>query len=113
MSIYLIFNFLKKQWLGSILIIIFVLVLLYGNIKREEMLKEKQRLETEIKKLEKKESIHWSRLDSLKVSETTINNREKILIKIQHDTVKIIDSMSISELQEYFSNRYFKKDSTR
>ena len=113
MSIYLIVNFLKKQWLGSILIIIFVLFLLYDNLKKEELLKEKQRLEAEIKVLEQKEQFHWSKLDSLKISETTITNKEKILIQIQHDTIKVIDSMSISELQGYFSNRYNKEDSIR
>jgi hypothetical protein len=87
--------------------------LFYGIEKKNELLKEKQRLEKEIKVLEQKEQLHWSKLDSLKVSESTIIEKEKTLIQIQHDTIKVIDTMSVSELQKYFTNRYNKKDSIR
>jgi hypothetical protein len=105
--------FLKNQWLASVLIVLFILFSFYNSIKKEELLKEKQRLEKEIKLLEQKEQLHWNKLDSLKVSESTIIEKEKTLIQIQHDTIKVIDTMSVSELQEYFTNRYNKKDSIR
>jgi hypothetical protein len=110
---YHISKFIKQQWLGFILIIFFFLFLLYGIEKKNELKKEKQRLEKEIKVLEQKEQLHWSKLDSLKVSESTIIEKEKTLIQIQHDTIKIIDTMSVSELQKFFTNRYNKKDSIR
>jgi hypothetical protein len=110
---YHISKFIKQQWLGFILIVFFFLFLLYGIEKKNELLKEKQRLEKEIEVLEQKEQLHWYKLDSLKVSENTIIKKEKILIQIQHDTIKVIDTMSVSELQKYFTNRYNKKDSIR
>jgi hypothetical protein len=110
---YHISKFIKQQWLGFILIVFFFLFLLYGIEKKNELLKEKQRLEKEIKVLEQKEQLHWSKLDSLKVSESTIIEKEKTLIQIQHDTIKVIDTMSVSELQKFFTNRYNKKDSIR
>jgi hypothetical protein len=110
---YHISKFIKQQWLGTILIILFILFLVYGIGKNGELQKEKQRLEKEIEVLEQKEELHWNKLDSLKVSENTIIKKEKILIQIQHDTIKIIDTMSVSELQGYFTNRYNKKDSIR
>jgi hypothetical protein len=110
---YHISKFIKQQWLGTILIILFILFLVYGIGKNSELQKEKQRLEKEIEVLEQKEELHWNKLDSLKVSENTIIKKEKILIQIQHDTIKIIDTMSVSELQKYFTNRYNQKDSIR
>jgi hypothetical protein len=110
---YHISKFIKQQWLWTILIILFILFLFYGIGKNDELKKEKQRLEKEIKVLEQKEQLHWSKLDSLKVSESTIIEKEKTLIQIQHDTIKVIDTMSVSELQKYFTNRYNKKDSIR
>jgi hypothetical protein len=106
-------SFLKNQWLGTILIILFILFLFYGIEKKNELLKEKQRLEKEIEVLEQKEQLHWSKLDSLKISESTIIQKEKTLIQLQHDTNKIIDTIAFSELQKYFTNRYNKKDSIR
>jgi|LakMenE01Jun11ns_1017448.scaffolds.fasta_scaffold9952518_5 hypothetical protein len=105
--------FLKNQWLASVLIVLFILFSFYNSIKKEELLKEKQRLEKEIEALEQKEQLHWNKLDSLKVSESTIIEKEKTLIQIQHDTIKVIDTMSISELQEYFTDRYHQEDSIR
>jgi hypothetical protein len=87
--------------------------LFYGIGQNSELKKEKQRLEKEIEALEQKEQLHWNKLDSLKVSESTIIEKEKTLIQIQHDTIKVIDTMSVSELQKYFTNRYNKKDSIR
>jgi hypothetical protein len=110
---YHISKFIKQQWLGTILIVLFILFLVYGIGKNSDLQKEKQRLEKEIEVLEQKEELHWNKLDSLKVSENTIIKKEKILIQIQHDTIKIIDTMSVSELQKYFANRYNKKDSIR
>jgi hypothetical protein len=110
---YHISKFIKEQWLGSILIVLFILFLLHGIGKNNELKKEKEALEKEIEVLEQKELLHWYKLDSLKVSENTIIKKEKILIQIQHDTIKVIDTMSISELQKYFTDRYNKKDSIR
>jgi hypothetical protein len=110
---YHISKFIKEQWLGSILIVLFILFLLHGIGKNNELKKEKEALEKEIEVLEQKELLHWYKLDSLKVSENTIIKKEKILIQIQHDTIKVIDTMSISELQGYFTDRYNQEDSIR
>jgi len=110
---YHISKFIKQQWLGSILIVLFFLFLFYGIEQNSELKKEKEALEKDIEVLEQKELLHWYKLDSLKVSESTIIKKEKILIQIQHDTIKVIDTMSISELQGYFTDRYHQEDSIR
>jgi hypothetical protein len=110
---YHIVKFIKEQWLGSILIVVFILFLLYGIGKNSELKKEKEALEKDIEMLEQKELLHWYKLDSLKITENTIIQKEKTLIQIQHDTIKVIDTMSISELQKYFTDRYNQKDSIR
>lgn len=104
-------NFIKQQWLGSFLIVLFILFLLYGIKENSDLKKEKQQLEKEIEQLEIKEKLHWYKLDSLKINESTIIKKEKILIQIQRDTIKVIDTMSVSELQKYFTDRYNQKDS--
>jgi len=104
-------SFLKNQWLGSILIILFILFLFYGIEKKNELLKEKQRLEKEIELLEERENLHWNKLDSLKSDNKIIIQKEKTLIQLQHDTIKIIDTIAFSELQRYFTDRYYQKDS--
>lgn len=108
---YLISKFIKQQWLGTILIVLFILFLVYGIGQNNELKKEKQRLEKEIELLEERENLHWNKLDSLKLGRNTIIEKQKTLIQIEHDTIKIIDTIAFSKLQEFFSNRYYQKDS--
>jgi ribosome assembly protein YihI (activator of Der GTPase) len=106
-------SFLKNQWLGSILIILFILFIFYEIGKNDELKKEKQRLEKEIETLEKKEQLHWKALDSLKSHKDIIIEKQKTLIKLEHDTIKVIDTIAFSKLQRFFTDRYYKKDSIR
>jgi hypothetical protein len=108
---YLISNFIKQQWLKTILIVLFILFLSYGIGQNNELKKEKQRLEKEIELLEERENLHWNKLDSLKLGRNTIVEKQKTLIQIEHDTIKIIDTIAFSKLQEFFTNRYYQKDS--
>jgi hypothetical protein len=91
--------------------VFFFLFLLYGIEKKNDLLLEKQRLEKEIEVLEQKEESHWQSLDSLKSHKDVIIERQKTLIQLQHDTIKVIDTISFSELQRYFTDRYHQKDS--
>ena len=106
-------NFIKQQWFGSILVVFFILLLLYGIGQNKELKKEKQRLEKEIEALEEREQLHWNKLDTLKLGRNIIIEKQKTLIQIEHDTIKAIDNIAFSKLQEFFSNRYNKKDSIR
>lgn len=108
---YHISKFIKQQWLGSILILFFVLFLLYGMEKKNELLVEKQRLEKEIELLEEREESHWHSLDSLKSHKDVIIEKQKTLIQLQHDTIKVIDTIAFSKLQQFFTDRYYQEDS--
>jgi hypothetical protein len=108
-----ILNFIKQQWLGTILIILFLLFLIYGVGQNTELKKEKQRLEQEIKLLEQTEKLHWNKLDTIRLTNNIIIQKQKTLIQLQHDTIKIIDTISFSKLQEFFTDRYNQKDSIK
>jgi hypothetical protein len=97
-------NFIKQQWLGSFLIVLFILFLLYG-------INENNELKKEIEKLENKEKLHWDKFEELKLGRNTIIEKQRTLIKIQNDTIKIIDTIAFSKLQQFFSERYNQKDS--
>lgn len=106
-------NFIKQQWLGSFLIVLFVIFLLYGIGQNNELKKEKEKLEKEIEQLEKKENLHWDKFEELNLGRNTIIEKQNTLIKIQNDTIKIIDTIAFSELQQFFSERYSQKDSIK
>jgi hypothetical protein len=106
-------NFIKQQWLGSFLIVLFILFLLYGINENNELKNEKQKLEKEIEQLQNKEKLHWDKFEELELGRNTIIEKQKTLIKIQNDTIRIIDTIAFSKLQQFFSERYSQKDSIK
>ena len=102
-NIFTVINFIKNQWLGSIVILIWLLTLLIPNkdvsvdkVKTEVKIKEKQYI-----------------IDTLYKNNTSIITKIKYIKQKEYDTIKIIDTIPISELQKYFSSRYVKGDTVR
>ena len=98
-----IINFIKNQWLGFIVIFIWVLTLLtpdkditIDKIKTEVKIKEKQYI-----------------IDTLYKNNTSIITKIKYIKQKEYDTIRIFDTINISKLQEYFSKRYSKSDTIR
>ena len=103
---YLIFNSLKNQWLGFV--VIFFMVLFWvssdNEIKRlEDKAKEMQLV---IKDLEEKDHATALLIDSLSKQDTVLLTKIKLIKEKEYETIRIIDSMPASRLQEYFTNRY-------
>ena len=103
---YLIFNSLKNQWLGFV--VIFFMVLFWvssdNEIKRlEDKAKEMQLV---IKDLEEKDHATALLIDSLSKQDTVLLTKIKLIKEKEYETIRIIDSMPISGLQKYFTGRY-------
>jgi hypothetical protein len=110
---YHISKFIKSQWFGSLLVGVFIFYIIYSMTRQDALLIEKRRLENEIIALKAIEKAHWESLDSLKSKESIIIKKEKTLIQLQHDTIRVIDTIAFSKLQQFFTDRYSKKDSIK
>lgn len=109
---YPIINFVKNQWLAFILLLLSILYFLYSQNEMSHLEEQKETLEKRVEALDKKELQYWKKLSTLKVEHKTIIQKEKILIQKEYDTIESVNTMSISELQSFFSDRYSKKSST-
>lgn len=94
--------FIKNQWLGFIVIFLWVLYATYSVEDDVRLIDIKK----DIKKVEKD-------IDTLYINNTKIEERIRIIKQKEYDTIRVIDTMSISELQSYFSKRYSKEDSIK
>jgi hypothetical protein len=110
---YHISKFIKTQWFGSLLVGVFLFYIIYSMTRQDALLIEKRRLENEIIALKAIEKAHWRSLDSLKSKESIIIRKEKTLIQLQHDTIRVIDTIAFSKLQQFFTDRYSKEDSIK
>ena len=107
-DLYSVYKFFKEQWLGSILIIVWLISVFIYQDKKNELINKAYLLETRIKELESKAKIELKDVDSLKTIDTTIVTRIKIIKQKEYEKIRIIDSLPISGLQSYFTERYPK-----
>jgi hypothetical protein len=107
-DLYKLYKFFKEQWLGSILIIVWIISVFIYQHKRNELLNKAYILETKIKELEKKAKVELKSVDSLKTIDTIIVTRIKIIKQKEYEEIRVIDSLPISGLQSYFTERYPK-----
>lgn len=103
-DIFRVINFVKNQWLGFVILLMWIFAAVVANMNAENSVEKLQEIQNDI---DKKKII----IDTLYKENVRVETRIKILKQKEYDTIRIIDTMSISELQEYFTNRYNKKDS--
>ena len=107
-DLYKVYKFLKEQWLGTILIILWLISIFMYQNKKNELLNKAYILESKLKQLEKKTEIELKDVDSLKTIDTIIVTRIKIIKQKEYEKIRIIDSLPVSGLQSYFTERYPK-----
>ena len=107
-DLYKLYKFFKEQWLGSILIIIWLVSVLMYQHKKNELLNKAYILEARVKELENKTNVELKSVDSLKTIDTVIVTRIKIIKQKEYEEIRTIDSLPISGLQSYFTERYPK-----
>lgn len=109
MDIIKIIKFFKEQWLGSLLIILWLISIVFYQNKRDQLITEAENLKTKIEKLEEKESTYKKEIVLLKKTDTIIVEKIKKIKEKEYVQIKIIDSFTVSELQQFFTDRYSKE----
>ena len=97
-------NFIKNQWFG-VLIILVLLFLHYQASQEIELYKLKlEEINKQIKIYEEKDELLRIKIDSLSnVDEKVVEKIRTIKEKVQ---LKVVDAMLVSDLQEFFTERY-------
>jgi galactokinase/mevalonate kinase-like predicted kinase len=107
------FHFLYIPSIGCLII----LLLSYLNFKRDYdvTLRNIENKKEQIRELEKKATLYYKELDSLKIHLQEVEVKldgvqvEKIIIKEEYENkITLIDNMSFNELDEFFSDRLNK-----
>lgn len=100
---------LEKQWLAIIVAALWLFTYTANQEKNNASLEKTELLESKIIKLEQKDIESAKIIDSLSEIDTVIVNRIKTIKQKEYVQVKVIDSLPISGLQSYFTERYPKR----
>lgn len=100
--------FVTKHWFSIFIILVLCFVLLKSQKQSEKLIKQVNILEITNKKLVEQNNVYLINIDSLSKRDAEIIEVIKY-IKIKEDEAIIaVDTMSVSDLQKFFSKRYNK-----
>ena len=99
-------KYLKEQYLSVIIIIVLIFFTLSEQQRSNLLLKQTVTLENKILILKKRDQELNKTIDSLSRVDTLIVNRIKIIKQKEYVQIKIMDSLPVSELQNFFTDRY-------
>jgi len=97
---------LEKQWLAVVIAAIWLFSYTVSQEKNSNLIQQTKELETKVIELEKKDDKSIKIIDSLSKIDTVIVNKIKTIKQKEYVQVKVIDSLPISGLQKFFSDRY-------
>lgn len=97
---------LEKQWLAVVVAALWLFSYTVNQEKNAALLEQTKNLEIQISELEKKDHESAKVIDSLSKIDTVIVNRIKTIKQKEYVQIKVIDSLPISGLQKFFSDRY-------
>lgn len=99
-------KFLEKHWFSILLVAILAFLLLYTQQQNEELVKQVKGFESLNKELVKQSNVYLNQIDSLSNIDAEII---EVIKEIKGDEIEkliAVDTMSVSDLQSYFSERY-------
>ena len=99
-------NFIKNQWFG-VLIILVLLFLHYQASQEVELYKLKlEEINKQIKIYEEKDELLRIKIDSLSNVDENVVEKIRTIKEKEYVQLKVVDDMPISELQDFFTERY-------
>ena len=100
---------LEKQWLAVVIAALWLFTYTASQEKNNALLEQTKNLEVKVLELEKKDHESAKIIDSLSRVDTVIVNRIKTIKQKEYVQIWIIDSLPVSGLQKYFTDRYSEK----
>lgn len=98
--------FIKKHWFSIIVVSILCYILIDSQNKTAELVKQINELETTNSSLEEQSVFYLTQIDSLSNVNSEIVEIIKYIKVKENEKINAIDTLSISDLQKFFSDRY-------
>jgi hypothetical protein len=99
-------NFIKNQWFG-IFIVIVLLWTSYESSREVELYKLKlEEINKQIKIYEDRDELLRIKIDSLSNVDEKVVEKIRTIKEKEYVQLKVVDAMLVSDLQEFFTDRY-------
>ena len=99
-------SFIKNQWLAGVIVIIWIIASLHSSINNDKLLDKANHLKVEVDSLQDVSAEKAKQIDSLSKVDTIIVDKIKTIKETEYVEKRIIDSLPVSGLQQFFTDRY-------
>ena len=99
-------NFFKRQWFSLIIIAILLFMQVEGDKRVAIYEDELIELRKEIERYKVKDKQLKYKIDSLSSLDKEVVEKIKIIKQKEYVQIKMVDSIPVSELQQFFTDRY-------
>lgn len=97
---------LERQWLAVVVAALWLFSYTVNQEKNNRLIEQTKDLEEQVLVLEKEAHKSAKIIDSLSKIDTVIVTKIKTIKEKEYVQIKVIDSLPVSGLQKYFSDRY-------
>ena len=101
-----IWDFIKEQWLAFAIIMLLIFMQVQADAEIAIYQEALKKLELEIEQYKKSDEQLKHKVDSLSSLEKQVIKEIQTIKEKEYVQIKVVDSMPISELQQFFSDRY-------
>ncbi len=101
-----VWNFLRDQWLAITIVALLVFMQVQSDMHVKFYQKVIEDLENQIEEYKKSDDQLKHKIDSLSSLEKEVVKEIQTIKEKEYVQIKVVDSMPISELQQFFSDRY-------
>jgi hypothetical protein len=105
-----ILDFLNKNWFFVLILFVLIYMVVKMQITNNNYKEQAKIYKKEIKHLELEQQISLKLIDSLRKMDTVYITEIETIKGESYETIKIVDTMSVSSMQEFFANRYSKEE---
>ena len=101
-----IIDYFLKNWLLLLILVIAIFMVINGDADIRALKKENKTLKADIKELEKTIENNNELIEALSIKDTEYIEKIKIVKQKADVQVIYVDTMSVSDKQDFFSKRY-------
>lgn len=106
-----IINFLKDQWFALIIIAVLIFMQIESDQRASIYQDKLVELKKKIEYYKAKDEQLKHKIDSLSSLDKEVVERIKIIKQKEYVQIKMVDSIPVSELQQFFTDRYSEGNS--
>jgi hypothetical protein len=99
-------KFIRDQWFGFLVIAVLVFMQINSSMEMQLYKEQIKKLEKQVEHYQNIDELNKKKIDSLSSLEQEVITQIETIKEKEYVQIKVVDSLPISKLQQFFTERY-------